>query len=139
MLEAPHHSRPHLKLLSFIDAELRLVIAGIHDLDLHPEYWRHSIEEGDGPDVHMEERASAMEVMTRPIAKAAGVTYLNEGNHVCTSKSGAKFTINASPYQPEFNVWAFSYNHKEDRFNLPEHTADGVKSSLRIPLRKSIL
>lgn len=28
-----------IKMLSIIDAELKLVIAGNHDIDLDPEYW----------------------------------------------------------------------------------------------------
>ena len=65
--------------------------------------------------------------MTGDVAKEAGITYLDEGVHTFTLKNGAKFTIYASPYQPEFCGYAFPYERDEDRFNPPEHVLYGVK------------
>ncbi len=42
----------------------------------------------------------ALEIITRPSAKEAGVTYLDEGTHTFTLNNGAKFTVSASPYTP---------------------------------------
>ncbi len=127
-----------LKMLGAINAEKKLVIAGNHDLDLDEEYWRNSLQEGDDPEKvkneHLEEHATAMGIMTGNLAAEAGVTYLEEGTHTFTLKNGARFTVYASPYQPEFNKWAFSYERKEDRFNLPGRVAEGVKSIARNPV-----
>jgi hypothetical protein len=75
-----------------------------------------------------------MEIMTGKLAADAGVTYLEEGTHTFTLKSGATFTIYASPYQPEFNRWAFGYEHTEDRFNLPGQVAKGTTSIAQNPI-----
>jgi hypothetical protein len=72
--------------------------------------------------------------MTGPLAVDAGVTYLEEGTHSFKLKSGAKFSVYASPYQPEFNDWAFSYEHKNDRFNLPGQVAKGIESIAQHPV-----
>jgi len=114
-----------LRMLSEIDAELKLVIAGNHDLSLDGVYWRKQMCEDDGPEDHAE-HDSAVEIMTGPLAKEAGVTYLEEGLRNFTLKSGAKFTIYTSPYQPEFCGWAFPYERNEDRFNLPHQSAPGM-------------
>lgn len=66
--------------------------------------------------------------MTGPLASAAGVTYLTEGTHTFNLSNGAKFTIYTSPYQPEFNNWAFPYARNQDRFNLPYQVAKGITS-----------
>jgi Icc-related predicted phosphoesterase len=120
-----------LKMLGSINAEKKLVIAGNHDLDLDKEYWRSSLQEGDDPEEvekeHLEEHATAMKIMTGPLAAAAGIAYLEEGTHSFTLKSGAGFTVYASSYQPEFNNWAFGYERWEDRFNSSQQVAEGVK------------
>lgn len=118
-----------LKMLGAIDAELKLVIAGNHDLDLDQTFW-HSKLDPAGADYEAEsaQHAAAVDVMTGPLAKEAGVTYLVEGLHTFSLTNGARFTIYASPYQPEFCGWAFPYERDEDRFNPREHVAPGVKS-----------
>jgi Icc-related predicted phosphoesterase len=127
-----------LKMLGAIDAEKKLVIAGNHDLDLDKEYWRSSLQEGDDPEKvekeHLEEHDTAMSIMTGPLAAAAGVTYLEEGTHSFSLKSGARFIVYASPYQPGFNNWAFGYERGEDRFNTSEQVAEGVKSIAQKPV-----
>ncbi|CZT21848.1 related to metallophosphoesterase domain-containing protein 2 [Ramularia collo-cygni] len=107
-----------LRMLGDFDAELRLVIAGNHDLSLDGTYWSSHLGEDDDPAEH----EKAMETMTGPLAHAAGVTYLQEGLHSFTLKSGSSFKIFASPYQPEFCDWAFGYprNEGEQRWNIPK-------------------
>ncbi|CAL3969105.1 unnamed protein product [Diplocarpon coronariae] len=121
-----------LKMLRMIDAELKLVIAGNHDLDLDRKHWEstHCSDDEGGRAQHQE----AVDIMTGRLAKDAGVTYLVEGLNTFTLKSGARFTIYTSPYQPEFCNWAFSYERDEDRFNPPEHVAPGVKSIATNPV-----
>ena len=107
-----------LRILGGIDAELKLVIAGNHDLELDGDYWRsHLIEDEDLP----EEHDHAVGFWKGSQAEAAGVTYLEEGLHTFKLSNGSQFTLYASPYQPEFNDMAFNYKHEQDRFN--DHSA----------------
>ncbi|KAK6433386.1 hypothetical protein LTR95_010442 [Oleoguttula sp. CCFEE 5521] len=108
-----------LKLLASIDAELKLVIAGNHDLSLDGEYWATHLDEDDDPNEHDE----AIEIMTGKLAKEAGVTYLMEGTHHFTLSNGAAFSLFASPLQPECGEWAFGYPRSVDHFGskVPEN------------------
>jgi hypothetical protein len=121
-----------LKLLETMDAELKLVIAGNHDLDLDEDYFlrNFSEEDGDDPDDH----ADAVSVMRGPLAKAAGVTYLDEGTHTFKLSNGTTFKIYVSPYQPVFGEWAFMYGRNEDRFNLQHQTTPNVTSIATNPI-----
>jgi hypothetical protein len=110
-----------LNMLGTFSAELKLVIAGNHDISLDGEYWRTHLEDDDEPEEHDE----AVEIMTGPLAKAANVTYLTEGLHAFTLQSGVSFKIFVSPNQPECGDWAFGYKRNEDRWNIPS-TADIV-------------
>ena len=118
--------------LGGIEAELKLVIAGNHDRDLDKDYClrNYSEEDGDEP----EEHAKAMEVMTGPLAKDAGVTYLEEGIHEFALSNGATFKVYASPYQPEFCNWAFPYERDQDRFNSQHQSMAGVTSIATNPI-----
>ncbi|KAL8656805.1 MAG: hypothetical protein Q9226_002559 [Calogaya cf. arnoldii] len=124
-----------LTMLGSIPAELKLVIAGNHDLGLDQSYCDAKIanyaaeddaNDGDAPDP--DGHRKAMDVMTRPLARAAGVTYLTEGTHSFTLNSGATFKIHVSPYTPQYGDWAFAYKHHEDRFNLAQDVVMGSKS-----------
>lgn len=108
-----------------------MFIAGNHDLSLDKHYADTHFD-----DLHNEEdeHDKAIEVMKGPLAKEAGVTYLEEGVHSFTLRNGAKFTIYASPYSPGFYDWAFAYNRDKDRFNNVEHTAPGVTSIAKNPI-----
>jgi Icc-related predicted phosphoesterase len=136
----PEEYRSSLKLLASIPAELKLVIAGNHDLSLDKDYYLEKkapilIYQQD----YQEQNAElAEQIWTGDEAKAAGVTYLTEGYHRFNLSNGAEFGIYTSPWQPEcttrpfmslqklinsfitvFN-WAFNYAHNEDRWNPPE-------------------
>lgn len=102
-----------LKMLGSIDAELKLIIPGNHDLELDKQYWEAQID-SDGNPEDPEDHLLAIRVMTGPLATEAGVIYLNEGTHSFTLRSGATFSIYVSPYTPAFCDWAFSYAHNED-------------------------
>lgn len=101
-----------LKMLCDLDAELKLVIAGNHDISLDGEYWAENMDEDDDPDEHQD----AVALMTGSLAREAGVTYLTEGRHEFTLQDGVSFSIFASPYQPECGKWAFGYKRTEDRW-----------------------
>ncbi|TGO43614.1 hypothetical protein BOTNAR_1716g00010 [Botryotinia narcissicola] len=118
-------------MLSNFDAELKLVIAGNHDLELDKEWCKAHLEEDED---YLDGHARAMEVMKGALVKEAGVTYLEEGTHTFNLESGATFKIYASPYQPEFNDYAFAYKRNEDRFNASGETAEGVTSIAKNPI-----
>ena len=104
-------------MMSNVDANLKLVIAGNHDMTLDPNYWKgHKAR-----NFTEEQHERALEIMRGPLAQAAGITYLEEGLSNFTLSNGAKFTIYTSPYTPEFYDWGFPYFRHEDRFNTHEH------------------
>jgi hypothetical protein len=118
--------RGALNMLALCEAELKLVIAGNHDLSLHHDYYLNHPKarqiatqlRPDDYDPAFAERAK--ELWTGDAARKAGVTYLNEGMHHFTLSNGANFTVYASPWQPVFYDWAFNYPLTEDRWN-PAH------------------
>ncbi|KAH7377567.1 Metallo-dependent phosphatase-like protein [Cadophora sp. MPI-SDFR-AT-0126] len=122
-----------LKMLASIEAELKLVIAGNHDLDLDRMHWEKKLDSDTDEDTRTQPE-KAFEVMTGPLAKEAGVTYLVEGINTFTLSNGAKFRIYTSPYQPDFCDWAFPYERDEDRFNPPEHVAPNVRCIAEHPI-----
>ncbi|KAH7392579.1 ser/Thr protein phosphatase family protein [Pyrenochaeta sp. MPI-SDFR-AT-0127] len=115
-----HEYEKTLDVLESIDADLKLVIAGNHDISLDKDYFdrkgqymhRHS-----GFDSNLPQKARDMWKGER--AERAGVTYLEEGTYRFTLKNGAMLRIYASPYQPEFCDWAFPYWRNQDRYNPP--------------------
>lgn len=119
-----------LEMLKEVPAELKLVIAGNHDLDLDGAWWTSHPEKHNNAHQHEE----AVAVMKGPLAKEAGVTYLDEGVHSFNLQNGAKFTVYASPWQPEFWDWAFNYDREKDRYNTPDQVAPGVTSIAQNPI-----
>ncbi|KAL8799470.1 MAG: hypothetical protein Q9182_005875 [Xanthomendoza sp. 2 TL-2023] len=122
-----------INMIASFDAELKLVIAGNHDLELDKTFWeaRRGDESGrENPEAH----EMAVKAMIGPLAVDAGVIFLNEGTHSFTLKNGATFSIYASPYTPVFCDWAFAYEHHEDRFNEPHQTAKGTTSIATNPI-----
>ena len=120
-------------MLGNIDAELKIVIPGNHDMELDKQFWE-AQRDCDGTPEDPGDHNLAIEVMTGPLATEMGVSFLNEGTHSFTLKSGAKFTIYVSPYTPAFCDWAFAYEHNEDRFNGPHQVAEGVTSIATNPI-----
>lgn len=115
--------RGALAMLKDIEAELKLVIAGNHDLSLHGEFYKtfgSTLSKQLQRGLYDEDIAQqAEELWTGPEAREAGVTYLTEGLHEFELSNGAVFKIYASAWQPEFCDWAFNYPHFEDRWNPP--------------------
>jgi predicted MPP superfamily phosphohydrolase len=94
-----------IELLAQIPAELKLVIAGNHDLNLDKEYYL----DGEGSAARVIDRRNyskesvdvAEELWKGKAAKDAGITYLDEGIHSFKLSNGAQFTVYASEWQPE--------------------------------------
>jgi hypothetical protein len=84
-----------LDLLGSIDADLKLVIAGNHDISLDEVYYR---RKGQSMQRHTggyseDLPAKARELWLGERAKSAGVTYLEEGTHSFTLKNGARLRV----------------------------------------------
>jgi hypothetical protein len=106
-----------LQALGKINAELKLVIAGNHEISLDREYY---LSEG-GLEADYQKTLS---LVSGPESEAAknGITYLDEGTHEFTLKSGATFRIYTSQWTPKYGSSAFQYSSGEDRFNPSEIT-----------------
>ncbi|KAI9651720.1 MAG: hypothetical protein M1831_000503 [Alyxoria varia] len=118
-----------LSLLGKIDAELKLVIAGNHDVSLDGDYFSRMGEDVHGKEYRSDTRRKALQLMNGRHALRAGVTFLNEGLHTFALSNGARFTCWATPYTPAFCDWAFAYNGgQEDRFNPAQYATRYAKS-----------
>ena len=99
-----------LDMLESIDAGLKLVIAGNHDITLDEEYYARKGEymhRGDRYDKDLPARARDMWKGER--ARRAGVTYLEEGTHTFQLQNGANLRVCAllESRQLHFKLTAF--------------------------------
>jgi len=126
--------RESVKMMGTIEAELKLVIAGNHDISLDKTCRVENMSEEEYSKYH----EAALEIMTGPLAKEAGVTYLEEGTHTFTLNNGAKFTVYASPYTPGSGGWAFPYQPFADRFNDANQAAPNRTSIATNPIPSGV-
>lgn len=134
-----------LAMLKDAPAELKIVVAGNHDITLDEEYYtrighyRHryrtdhtavSATAGEktagGEEGPVESVRAIKALWTSEEAMAAGIRYMEEGVQTFTLSNGVRFTVYASPYTPEFCQWAFAYERDTDRFNPPREGAQFV-------------
>ncbi|MCJ1389565.1 hypothetical protein MMC18_002422 [Xylographa bjoerkii] len=106
-----------LDVLKAAEADLKIVIAGNHDLSLDEDYIklvtkRQRMARSTELDVQ-----KTRDMWTGEEARKAGIVYLEEGTSTFELKNGAKFTIYTSPYTPEFCQWGFAYERYQDRYN----------------------
>ncbi|KAJ8112629.1 hypothetical protein OPT61_g5047 [Boeremia exigua] len=111
--------------LGSVNAELKLVIAGNHEIYLDSEYC--TAEGGSAADI---ERARSL-ISSDPssLASKNGITFLEEGTHAFTLRSGASFTLYASPFTPAFGASAFQYPTIEDRYNPTPATPSWARNT----------
>ncbi|EEP81707.1 predicted protein [Uncinocarpus reesii 1704] len=102
-------------MLKEADAELKIVIAGNHDITLDQEYYNTYGEARHRGSI--EDVARIRDLYCGEEARRHGIVYMDEGLRTFKLKNGAQFTVYASPYQPAFCNWAFGYEHHVDRFN----------------------
>ncbi|KAL3427899.1 hypothetical protein PVAG01_01408 [Phlyctema vagabunda] len=126
--------REGVRMMGTIEAELKLVIAGNHDISLDSTPRVENMSDQEYAEYH----GKAMEIMTGPLAKAAGITYLEEGTHLFTLKNGAAFTVYASPYTHGSGGWAFPHQPSEDRFNNAGQTAADKTSIVTNPIPSGV-
>lgn len=91
MIGGASNYRKIVQWLKTSDAELKLVIAGNHDIDLDAPYYRkHSGEEPQEAERQIQE---AKEVWMGEEAQKAGIVYLEEGVRTFELSNGGKFTV----------------------------------------------
>ncbi|KAF2026145.1 hypothetical protein EK21DRAFT_92686 [Setomelanomma holmii] len=100
-----------------VDAPLKLVIAGNHDLEVDEQWVRNHMEDNE-EEAHEEDVNESKKCIDFLKAqKERGIHYLEEGVHNFELKGGKTLKVYASPYTPKFNGYAFPYTEEEDRFN----------------------
>lgn len=120
MVGKPEEHMSAIHLLKLINAELKIVIPGNHDLTLDTKYCQKHKRLYDWERNHtQEDLQSIRELYTNQAAKDAGIAYIEEGTRTFKLLNGNSFTVYASAYTPEFCGWAFPYPRSEDRFNSP--------------------
>jgi hypothetical protein len=112
-----------LQAMGKIKAELKLIIAGNHEISLDRQYY---LSEGGLEADH--EKARSLVSGSDSEAEKNGVIYLDEGTHEFTLKSGANFRIYTSQWTPKYGSSAFQYPSGEDRFNPIEITPQWAKN-----------
>jgi len=110
--------RRAIELIRGVEAELKIVIPGNHDVTLDDEYYaQFPLLHGPRPQYDAQHLEEIKTLYTGEAAKDAGIVYMVEGVETFTLTNGARFTVYASAYQPEFYNWAFGYPREVDRFN----------------------
>lgn len=105
-------------LLKRLRADLKIVIPGNHDLTLDTSYYAElGYLHGPYPRYTDQQLQQIRDLYTSRAARDANIVYLEEGMKTFQLKNGAKLTIYASAYTPEFCQWAFAYEREDDRFN----------------------
>jgi len=112
-----------LQKLGKVEAKLKLVIAGNHDISLDKLYW---VSQG-GTEADAERAEALVSSEASSEASLNGITFLRKGIHSFTLACGATFKIYASPYTPLYGASAFQYPSNEDRFN-PSGTPPWAKN-----------
>jgi len=81
-----------IDMIAGIDAELKLVIAGNHDVSLDEDFYRTDGERMHSYDYDRTMPAKA-QYLWKEKAREKGITYLEEGMHAFELKSGVKFKV----------------------------------------------
>lgn len=113
-----------LQALGKINAQLKLVIAGNHEISLDRPYW---LSQG-GTEADADLAYALVSPDKNSEASRNGVTFLSEGTHTFNLPCGATLRIYASPYTPAYGASAFQYPSGEDRFNPTGATALWAKN-----------
>lgn len=107
-----------LELISSVDAPLKIVIPGNHDITLDRRYYKQYPTLHGPLTVYSDEQLTQIrELYDSPQARDAGIYYVEEGVRRFTLRNGARLNVYASAYQPEFYNWAFGYERSVDRFD----------------------
>lgn len=122
-----------LDLLMEVDAPLKLVIAGNHDISMDTPVLKRMLSDNTtSQDSAIIKKTygdfgEARAVFTSKAAKASGVVFLDEGTHRFTLDNGASLSVFASPYTPSANAsWAFQYTPAQEHTWAIEKNTDVV-------------
>ncbi|KAK4947640.1 hypothetical protein LTR10_013586 [Elasticomyces elasticus] len=116
-----------IDLIRSIDAPLKIIIPGNHDLTLDREYYAQYPRLHGPTSVYSDEQLDEIRAMyDSPAARDAGIHYIEEGIRHFRLENGARLNVYASAYQPEFCDWAFGYARSTDRFNPGPGTENPV-------------
>ena len=106
--------RASLRLLKDIDASLKLVIAGNHDFTMDIPAFRKKIADARpslDPDLVRKVYGDYGEARQMfEDARAAGIIFLDEGNHHFVLENGAILNVYATPWTPSLGDWGFQYH-----------------------------
>lgn len=94
-----HEYERTLKMLEGINADLKLVIAGNHDITLDERYYERKgqyMHRWHGYDTDLPRHAK--EMWTGERARKAGVTYLEEGTHTFQLSNGAQLRVSTDSH-----------------------------------------
>lgn len=86
-------------ILREANAEIKLVIAGNHDINLDKVYYAKVCREKSWRGT-MKDHDDAVEMWTGKDAKKAGIVYLEEGTRKFELENGATFTVSSHASQP---------------------------------------
>ncbi|KAL8407701.1 hypothetical protein RB594_006512 [Gaeumannomyces avenae] len=101
-----------LRLLRQVDAPLKLVIPGNHDVSTDERAMRRLVREAFPPldlGLAVKECSEVRALLTGEQATEHGIHFLEEGTHRFTLANGASLTVYASPYTPAFGNGAFQF------------------------------
>lgn len=122
-----------LDLLMGIDAPLKLVIAGNHDISLDtPTFKQMLAANTTSQDSAIVKKTygdfgEARALFNTDAARATGVVFLDEGTHRFTLDNGALLTVFASPYTVSASAsWAYQYLSSEEHTWAIEKGTDVV-------------
>ncbi|KAL9634413.1 MAG: hypothetical protein Q9164_004101 [Protoblastenia rupestris] len=105
--------RTSIRLLKDIHAPLKLVIAGNHDFTMDTAVFKKKVADARPPlDPKLVRKVYGDLGEARQIfeeAKAAGIVFLDEGNHQFILENRALLTVYASPWTPSLGDWGFQY------------------------------
>lgn len=98
-----------------VQAPVKIIIAGNHDLSLHQQFIKDNMNEN----ISKSQRALAFHVEAKHIvAGSKDVTYLEEGTHEVSLPNGARLRLYTSPWTPSYGGWAFQYEGSHN-FSIP--------------------
>ncbi|KAI9696470.1 MAG: helicase [Candelina mexicana] len=117
--------RATLRLLTDIQAPLKLIIAGNHDFTLDIPAFREKVAQArPSLDADLVRKVYGDYGEARQLledARSAGITFLDEGSHQYTLENGATLSVYASPYTPSLGDWGFQYHPSHGHnFEIPK-------------------
>ncbi|THH10266.1 hypothetical protein EW145_g1435 [Phellinidium pouzarii] len=104
------HLRKTVDWLRTLPHELKIIIAGNHDLSLDPNWKAEAEDYGFDP----KEVDASQEMMRSDVVRDAGIIYLDRQHTVVTTSGGKSWTVYGSPAAPFHVQGAFQYTSEEE-------------------------